>query len=154
METASRKAWQGCNALLIEDDPLTAGMACRAAAESCPGLNLTVVGCGVATLDWLSESVARKEPMPHIILLDMKLPKLDGLAVLRKLRIHAATRDIPVVAFSAEYTQADVLLSYQVGVNSFIAKPVEQRQFMEFFCGQLAYWLHPRQRQLDFKRIQ
>lgn len=83
VETASRKAWQGCNALLIEDDPLTAGMACRAAAESCPGLNLTVVGCGVATLDWLSESVARKEPMPHIILLDMKLPKLDGLGAIQ-----------------------------------------------------------------------
>lgn len=150
METASHKVLQGCNALLIEDDSLTVDMARRAAAESCPMINLTVMGCGVAALDWLNGSIAKKEAMPHIILLDLKFPKLDGLAVLRKLRIHHATRDVPIVAFSAEYTQADVLMSYRVGVNRFIAKPAGQRQFAEFFCDQLAYWLQPRQRWLDF----
>ena len=136
--------------LLVEDDLLAADLAHRAAAECCPEIGLTVVGGGDAVLDWLSDSIAKKEQMPHIILMDMKLPKLDGLAVLRKLRIHVATRDIPIVAFSAEYTQADVLMSYQVGANSFVAKPVDLEQFAGFFREQLAYWMQPRQRELAF----
>ncbi|MDD5384187.1 MAG: response regulator [Gallionella sp.] len=136
--------------LLVEDDLLATDLAHRAAVEFCPEINLTVVGGGDAVLDWLSDSIAKKEQMPHIILMDMKLPKLDGLAVLRKLRMHAATRDIPIVAFSAEYTQADVLMSYQVGANSFVAKPVDLAQFAGFFREQLAYWMQPRQRELVF----
>ena len=136
--------------LLVEDDLPATELAHRAAAEFCPEINLTVVGGGDAVLDWLSASIAKKEQMPHIILMDLKLPKLDGLAVLRKLRMHAATRDIPIVAFSAEYTQADVLMSYQVGANSFVAKPVDLEQFAGFFREQLAYWMQPRQRELAF----
>lgn len=139
----------GHNALLVEDDPLVIDWARRAASESCPELDLAVENCN-AVLGWLEDSVARKERMPHIILLDLKLPKLDGLAVLRKLRMHAVTRDVPIVAFSAEHTQADILMSYQVGANSFVAKPTDQQQFTEFLCEQLAYWLQPRQRELAF----
>ena len=138
------------NVLLVEDDLPSIDLARRAAVEFCPEIDLTVVGGGDAVLDWLSGSIAKKEQMPHIILMDMKLPKLDGLAVLRKLRMHAATRDIPIMAFSAEYTQADVLMSYQVGANSFVAKPVDLAQFTRFFREQLAYWMQPRQRELAF----
>mgnify|MGYP005804688175 CR=1 FL=1 len=138
------------NVLLVEDDLLTTDLARRAAAESCPEINLTMVGSGDAVLDWLSDSVAKKEQIPHIILMDLKLPKLDGLAVLRTLRKHDAMRDIPIVAFSAEYTQADVLMSYQVGANSFVAKPADLEQFTGFFREQLAYWMQPRQRELAF----
>lgn len=136
--------------LLVEDDLLTTDLARRAAAESCPEIDLTVVGGGDDVLDWLSDSVAKKEQMPHIILMDLKLPKLEGLAVLRTLRKHDAMRDIPIVAFSAEYTQADVLMSYQVGANSFVAKPADLVQFTGFFREQLAYWMQPRQRELAF----
>jgi CheY-like chemotaxis protein len=136
--------------LLVEDDLPAAELAHRAAVECCPEISLTVVGGGDAVLDWLSASIAKKEQMPHIILMDMNLPKLDGLAVLRKLRMHAATRDIPIVAFSAEYTQADVLMSYQVGANTFLAKPADLEQFAGFFREQLAYWMQPRQRELAF----
>lgn len=138
------------NVLLIEDDPSAVELVRSATMDSCPELDLTVVGGGDAVLVWLNDSVAKKEQMPHLILLDMKLPKLDGLAVLRKLRLHPATRDIPVVAFSAEYTQADVLMSYQVGANSFVAKPVDQQEFTAFLRDQLAHWLQPRQRELAF----
>ncbi len=136
--------------LLVEDDLPMADLASCAAAEFCPEINLTVVAGGDAVLDWLSDSVAKKEKMPHIILIDLKLPKLDGLAVLRTLRKHDAMRDIPIVAFSAEYTQADVLMSYQVGANSFVARPVDLAQFAGFFREQLAYWMQPRQRELAF----
>lgn len=138
------------NVLLVDEDLSAIDLARCAVTEFCPEIDLTVVGGGDVMLDWLNDSVAKKEQMPHIILIDMKLPKLDGLAVLRKLRMHAATRDIPIVVFSAKYTQADVLMSYQVGANSFVAKPINLAQFSEFFRDQLAYWTQTRRRGLAF----
>jgi two-component system, response regulator len=138
------------NVLLIDDDLAQIDLARRAAAESCPEIILTAVGGGDAVLDWFSASVEKKEQMPHIILLDLKLPKLDGLAVLRKLRMHDVTRDIPIVVFSAEYTHDDMLMSYQVGANTFVAKPTDLAQFSKFLCEQMEYWMHPRQRKLIF----
>ena len=136
--------------LLVEDDVPSADLARRAAVECCPEIDLTVVDGGGAVLDWLSGSAAKREQMPHIIMIDLKLPKLDGLAVLRTLRKHDAMRNIPIVVFSAKYTQADVLMSYQVGANTFVAKPVGLEHFTGFFREQLAYWMQPRQRELAF----
>ena len=129
------------NVLLVEDDLSAIDLARRAVVECCSKIDLTVVGSGDAVLDWLSGSVAKHEQMPHMILMDLKLPKLDGLAVMRKLRMHAGTRDIPIVAFSAEFTQADVLMSYQVGANSFVPMPIDLEQFKELFGERLAYWM-------------
>jgi two-component system response regulator len=131
------------NVLLVDDDVVQIDLARRGAAESCPEIMLTVVG-GDAVLDWCNASIEKKEPMPHLILLDLKLPKLDGLAVLRRLRGYDA-HDIPIVVFSAEYTQAEVLMSYKAGANSFVAKPADLGQFTEFFRERLAYWIHPHQ---------
>ena len=138
------------NVLLVDDDWVQVDLSRRAAAEFSSEIILTAVGGGDAALDWFSASVDKKEQMPHIILLDLKLPKLDGLAVLRTLRGHDATRDIPIVVFSAEYTQADVLMSYKAGANSFVTKPIDLVQFTEFFSERLAYWMHPHQRKLIF----
>ena len=137
-----------CNMLLIEDDPSAVELVRSAMVDFCQELDLTVVGGGDAVLAWLNDSVAKKERMPHLILLDMKLPKLDGLALLRKLEVNPATRDVPIVAFSAEHTQADILMSYQVGANSFVAKPADQQEFTASLRDQLAHWLQPRQREL------
>jgi two-component system, response regulator len=138
------------NVLLVDDDLVQIDLARRVAVESCPEIELTAVAGGDAVLDWFSSSVRKKEQMPHIILLDLKLPKLDGLAVLRKLRGYAATCEIPIVVFSAEYTQADVLMSYKAGANSFVAKPTDLAGYAEFFRERLAYWMHPQQRKLNF----
>ena len=138
------------NLLLIDDDLGQIDLARRAAAECCPEINLIVVGGGDAIMDWLESCLENKQQMPRIILLDLKLPKLDGLAVLRKLRLHDATRDIPIVVFSSEYTHSDVLMSYQVGANTFVPKPTDLAQFSEFFRERLAYWKHPQQRELVF----
>lgn len=135
------------NVLLVDDDLVQIELARCAAVESCPEIDLTAVA-GYAVLDWFSTCVREKEQMPHIILLDLKLPKLDGLAVLRKLRGYAATSEIPIVVFSAEYTQADVLMSYKAGANSFVAKPIDPVGYAEFFRDRLAYWMHPQQRKL------
>jgi two-component system response regulator len=83
-----------------------------------------------------------QQQMPQIILLDLKLPKLDGLAVLRKLRSLAVTSEIPVVVFSAEYTQDEVLMSYKAGANSFVAKPVGVAGYAEIFQQRLTHWIH------------
>ncbi|MEO8342820.1 MAG: response regulator [Gallionella sp.] len=131
------------NVLLVDDDVVQIDLARRSAAESCPEIMLTVVG-GDAVLDWFNASVEKKQLMPHLILLDLKLPKLDGLAVLRTLRGHKA-QDIPIVVFSAAYTQDEVLMSYKAGANSFVAKPADLVQFTEFFRERLAYWIHPHQ---------
>ncbi|OGS98652.1 MAG: hypothetical protein A3K04_04540 [Gallionellales bacterium RBG_16_56_9] len=136
--------------LMVEDDPLETELARCAAVEFCHEFALVMLQDADAVLDWLNDGVANSQQMPRVILIDLKLPKLEGLAVLRKLRMNAATSDIPIVAFSAEYAQADVLMSYQVGANSFVAKPADLQQFTEFFREQLPYWLQSRQRALTF----
>ena len=133
------------NVLLVEDDQSAIDLARRAVVECCSKIDLTVVGSGDAALEWLKGSVAKHGQMPHIILMDLKLPKLDGLAVMRTLRMHAGTRDIPIVAFSAEHTQADVLMGYQAGANCFVPKPADLEQFREIFSERLAYWIQVHQ---------
>jgi two-component system response regulator len=136
------------NVLLVDDDLVQIDLARRAAAGSCPGIELTAVA-DYAVLDWFSTSGRKKEKTPHIILLDLKLPKLDGLAVLRKLRSHTASSEIPIVVFSAEYTQDEVQMSYRAGANSFVSKPIDLAGYAEFFRERLAYWMYPQQRKLN-----
>ncbi len=136
--------------LMIEDDPFEIELARCAIIECRNEFVLEALRDADAVLNWLGDSVAKSQQMPRVILIDLKLPKLDGLAVLRKLRMNAATCDIPIVAFSAEYTQADVLMSYQIGANSFVAKPADLQQFTEFFREQIPYWIQPRQSVLTF----
>jgi len=130
-----------CNVLLVNDDLFEIDMARRAAVEARSKICLTVAKGADAVLNWFGAGVVNKEQIPHLILLDLRLPKLDGLAALRKLRGHAATRDIPIVVFSAQYTQADVLMSYSAGANSFVAKPADFAQLTELFRERLDYWM-------------
>lgn len=131
--------------LMVESEPSEIELAQRAAIECGHEFALVVLQDADAVLDWLDDGLI----LPHVIMINLRLPKLDGLAVLRKLRIDAATRAIPILVFSEQYTQADVLMSYQIGANSFVAKPGDLQQFIEFFCKQLPYWLEPRQRKLS-----
>jgi len=128
--------------LLVDDDLVQVDMARRAVAEFCPDIELTTVAGGDVVLDWLHASTRNNDQLPNVILMDLKLPKLDGLAVLRTLRGFAATSDIPVVVCSAEYTQAEVLMSYRAGANSFVAKPNDFEQCVELFRERLAYWMN------------
>ena len=88
--------------------------------------------------------------MPRLILLDLDLPRLSGLAVLRRLRMATHTWDLPIVVFSEIYEPPDVLLSYKIGANSFVGKPADIGQFRELLNEQVAYWWQPRQRKLAF----
>ena len=134
--------------LLIGDDSQLADWAQQAAADSGDTVELTVLSVGTGVLEWLGK-VSRKQ-LPQLILLDLQLPKLDGLAVLRTLRNNVATREIPVVGIAAEYTQDDVQMGYKVGANVCVAKPASQEEFAALLDQQLMYWLEPRQRELAF----
>jgi len=136
--------------LLVEDDPSGIASA-REACERCdPPIRLVVVEDSVEALTWLARNTKGKHPMPRLILLDLKLPKLSGLAVLRRLRMDAATWDLPIIVFSEICEQSDVLLSYQIGANSFVSKPADIDQYHQLLRELAAYWLQPRQRKLAF----
>jgi CheY-like chemotaxis protein len=134
--------------LLIEDDPLEIEQA-RRACELCDStLQLIVVEDSAEALEWLSKTAESNHPLPKLVLLDLKLPRLIGLAVLRRLRMDASTRDLPIIVFSKVHEPADVVLSYQVGANSFVEKPEDVYQFNALLHELSEYWLLPRQRKL------
>lgn len=115
--------------LLVEDGEAEVLLVQQAVA-SCPGgLHLTVVRDTEAALSWLSDTAQRGYEMPRLILLDLKLPKLAGLAVLRTLRMDVRLQDVPIVVFSEVHEPADVVLSYQIGANSFVKKPSNLEEF-------------------------
>lgn len=111
-----------------------------------PTLQLVVVEDSAKALEWLAYSSENNAPLPSLILLDLKLPKLIGLAVLRRLRMNALTLDLPIVVYSQEHEASDVVLSYKVGANSFVSKPSNIEQFSTLLLDLTAYWLQPRQR--------
>jgi two-component system response regulator len=78
---------------------------------------------------------------PRVVLLDLKLPKLDGIEVLRRLKSHPASRDIPVVVLTSSREERDVVESYRLGVNSYIVKPVEFEAFLDVVKSLGFYWL-------------
>ena len=104
----------------------------------------------IANVDAALDSLSRATPdqLPGSVLMDLQLPKLQGLAVLRKLRLHPITHDLRVMVYSMQFTQADVLLAYQAGANCFVAKPLDEAQFSELFSDQLRYWLPSERQQL------
>lgn len=125
--------------LLLASDPNHIDAARIAANRSDMACELEVLSNVDAALDWLDR--ARHGQLPCLVLMDLQLPKLDSWAVLRKMRLNHVTADLPVLVYSSEYTQADVLLSYQAGANSFIAKPQDEAQFLDLYGSQLSYWL-------------
>jgi two-component system response regulator len=134
--------------LFVESEPSDIELARQAATVCSPQCDLQVIVNADAALDWLA--VVNPANLPCLILLDLQLPKLDGLAVLRKLRSNRTTRALPMLVYSLAFTQADVLMSYQAGANSFVAKPQDEPQFTDLFSRQLAYWLSSRHCQTDF----
>ena len=139
----------GSTILLVEDDQIEIDLARRACELCNPTLQLVVAHDSTAALEWLSKTAEANDPMPKLILLDLKLPHLIGLAVLRRLRMEASTWDLPIIVYSKVHEPADVVLSYQVGANSFVNKPEDIVQFNTLLHDLSDYWLLPRQRKLS-----
>src|SRR5688572_22357139 len=120
--------------LLVEDNPADVKLALHALKRNNISNSIHVSRDGVEALEFIfgdAEAVPRLPQRPRVILLDLKLPKVDGLDVLRRLKADERTRTIPVVVLTSSREERDLVESYELGVNSYIVKPVDFNQFTE-----------------------
>ena len=131
--------------LLVEDNPRDEALTLRALKKSNIVNEVVVARDGVEALDYFFGTGAYSErdtrEMPQLILLDLKLPKVDGLQVLRKIREDERTKRLPVVIFTSSSEEEDIIKSYNLGANSYVRKPVEFEQFLEATRQLGLYWL-------------
>jgi two-component system response regulator len=131
--------------LLVEDNPSDLALTQRALKKARLANNLHVCRDGEEALNFLfGEGVHQGRGMicfPRVVLLDLKLPKIDGLEVLRRLKADARTKSIPVVMLTSSREQRDVIESYNLGVNSYIVKPVNFEGFSAAVEQLGLYWL-------------
>jgi two-component system response regulator len=131
--------------LLVEDNPNDVKLTMRAFEKSNISNEIVVVGDGEEAIDYLLATGRHAgrdlKVMPEVILLDMKLPKIDGLGVLKRLRADERTRRLPVVMLTSSKEERDVTSSYNLGANSFVRKPVDFAQFVDAARHLRLYWL-------------
>lgn len=131
--------------LLVEDNPDDEALTLRAFSKNRISNPIVVARDGVEALDYLfctgSHEKRAAEGAPAVILLDLKLPRIDGLEVLRRVRADARTSLLPVVILTTSKEQQDIFDGYSLGANSYIRKPVDFEKFIQA-VGQLGlYWL-------------
>jgi two-component system, response regulator len=131
--------------LLVEDSPQDVELALRALKKANLRNRIEVARDGVEALDFIfcegAHAGRRIEQAPKVIFLDLKLPKVDGLEVLQRIRGDARTKMIPVVVLTSSKEQRDVVESYRLGVNSYVVKPVSFEQFASAVQQLGLYWL-------------
>lgn len=131
--------------LLVEDNPDDEALTLRALRKNNILNQVVVASDGAEALDFLfgtGEYAGRDTRLqPQVVLLDLKLPKIDGLEVLRRMRADERTRRLPVVVLTTSKEEQDVVASYSLGANSYIRKPVDFVEFMEAVRQLGLYWL-------------
>ncbi len=131
--------------LLVEDNPQDLELTIRALRKANLANHIQIARDGEEAIEFIfcegPYSNRKIEDKPKVILLDLKLPKIDGLEVLERIKNDERTKDIPVVVLTSSREQKDVIESYQLGVNSYIVKPVSFDQFIESVRNLGMYWL-------------
>jgi len=131
--------------LLVEDDPRDLELALRSLRKANLANSIHIARDGAEALDYIfCEGPHAARPItdiPKVILLDLKLPKIDGLDVLKRIKADPRTKMIPVVVLTSSKEQSDVVESYQLGVNSYIVKPVNFEQFCQSVRELGLFWL-------------
>lgn len=131
--------------LLVEDSPTDAELTLRALKKYKLANRVLWVKDGAEALDYVfcrGPYAGRSwEERPRLILLDLKLPKVDGVEVLRSIKADARTRTIPVVVLTSSAEERDIVDSYELGVNSYIVKPVEFEKFLDVVSRANFYWM-------------
>jgi len=127
--------------LLIEDNPDDEALTLRAFRNNNIQNEVMVAHDGQQALDYFFGEGAAANPVPIVVLLDLKLPKVDGLEVLRRLRADDRTLLLPVVILTSSKEEQDLINSYRMGANSYIRKPVDFGQFVEAIRQLGLYWL-------------
>jgi CheY-like chemotaxis protein len=131
------KAAEEIDILLVEDNPNDAELTLRALRKTDIGARLAIARDGAEALEYLLSD--RK--LPKVVFLDLKLPKIDGMEVLRRIRADERARSIPVVVLTSSQEERDITECYRLGVNSYVVKPVEFDKFYKA-VGELGlYWL-------------
>lgn len=131
--------------LLVEDNPTDVELTLRTLKKHNLANHVEVVRDGAEALDFIFATGVYKDrkidKKPKVILLDLKLPKVDGLEVLRKIKSDERTKDIPVVVLTSSKEEQDRIESYRLGVNSYIVKPVDFTQFTKAVSELGLYWV-------------
>ena len=131
--------------LVVEDDPDDEALTIRALTRNHIRNEIVVVRDGAEALDYLfaNGSFAARDPrdLPQVVLLDLKLPKVDGLEVLRRIRADERTKMLPVVILTSSDEEKDIIASYQLGANSYVRKPVEFGEFSDAIHQLGLYWV-------------
>jgi two-component system, response regulator len=131
--------------LIVEDNPRDEALTLRALRKSNIANEVVVARDGVEAVDYLFGTGAHAgrdlDVMPQLVLLDLKLPKVDGLQVLQRIRADERTRRLPVVVFTSSGEEEDLIKSYDLGANSYVRKPVDFEQFLEATRQLGLYWL-------------
>jgi len=130
--------------LMVEDNPSDAELALRALKKHNLANRVEWVKDGEAALDFLFHRGAyanNANGLPRVVLLDLRLPKLDGIEVLKQIRANPETHELPVVVLTSSKEERDVIATYQLGVNSFVAKPVAFEEFSRVVADLGMYWV-------------
>lgn len=131
--------------LLVEDQPDDEKLTLRALRKSNIANPIVVAHDGAEALDFIFARGAFADridkPVPTLIILDLKLPKVDGLSVLRQVRADARTRRVPVVVMTSSREEQDMVASYDLGANSYVRKPVDFAEFLDAAKLLGIYWL-------------
>src|SRR5262245_56255538 len=123
--------------LLVEDNPNDAELTMRALKRANLEARLVIARDGAEALEFLLSD----RPRPRVIFLDLKLPKVDGIEVLRRVRTDERTRAIPVVVLTSSQEERDITECYKLGANSYVVKPVEFDKFYRAVGDLATYWL-------------
>jgi two-component system, response regulator len=126
--------------LLVEDNPNDAELTLRALQQHRLANRVLVARDGAEAIEFLFGEGPRAG-VPKVILLDLKLPKVDGLEVLRRLKAEERTRAVPVVVLTSSREEPDIATSYRLGANSYIVKPVDFEAFVRAVADVGLYWL-------------
>ena len=131
--------------LLVEDNPDDEALAMRAFLRAGVRNEVVVVRDGVEALEYLHRmgdyAAEKGKPLPAVVLLDLKLPRMNGLEVLKDIRTHARTRLLPVVILTSSNEDRDLVEGYGLGANSYVRKPVDFNEFAEAVSKLGIYWL-------------
>ncbi len=132
----------GLRVLLVEDDPDHAELVRRGLEDCGSRLLLTHVADGESALEYLKDRAPRSAPgRPHLVLLDLRLPRMDGLEVLREIKATPDLADIPCVVLTTSRAEGDMLKAYRLHANSYLVKPTDYGRFVELIAGIERYWL-------------
>ncbi|PZD74860.1 Response regulator rcp1 [Acaryochloris thomasi RCC1774] len=123
--------------LLVEDNPDDEKLTIRALRKGKITNPIQVARDGEEAL----EAIFAADPLPSVVLLDLKLPKIEGLEVLQRIRAHEQTRLLPVVVFTSSSEERDIVESYSLGANSYVRKPVNFEQFIDAVAQLGLYWV-------------